>query len=34
VEGPRQESWGARTLSVTDPDGFQLTFYQGRDAEG
>jgi catechol 2,3-dioxygenase-like lactoylglutathione lyase family enzyme len=33
IEGPREESWGARTLSVTDPDGFQLTFYQGRDEQ-
>lgn len=25
-EGPKEESWGTRSLSVTDPDGFQLTF--------
>lgn len=24
-EGPKTESWGGRTLSVTDPDGFKLT---------
>ena len=23
---PRDESWGARTFAVTDPDGFKLTF--------
>jgi catechol 2,3-dioxygenase-like lactoylglutathione lyase family enzyme len=26
--GPKVESWGARTLSVTDPDGFLITFYR------
>lgn len=25
-EGPKTESWGARTLSVTDPDGYKITF--------
>lgn len=24
-DGPKTESWGSRTLSVTDPDGFRLT---------
>lgn len=24
-EGPRTESWGTRTLTVTDPDGYKLT---------
>ena len=24
--GPKTESWGSRTLAVTDPDGFQITF--------
>ena len=24
-EGPKTESWGSRTLTVTDPDGFKLT---------
>ena len=26
--GPKTESWGARTVSVTDPDGFQVTVYR------
>ena len=25
-DGPKDEPWGARTLSVVDPDGFKLTF--------
>jgi lactoylglutathione lyase len=25
-DGPRTEPWGTRSLSVTDPDGFTLTF--------
>jgi len=25
-EGPKTEPWGARTLAVTDPDGFHITF--------
>jgi lactoylglutathione lyase len=25
-DGPKTEPWGARSLSVTDPDGFTLTF--------
>jgi catechol 2,3-dioxygenase-like lactoylglutathione lyase family enzyme len=25
--GPKKESWGARTVSVTDPDGFQITIH-------
>ena len=24
-EGPKDEPWGARTLTVTDPDGYKLT---------
>jgi catechol 2,3-dioxygenase-like lactoylglutathione lyase family enzyme len=27
VDGPKTASWGARMLSVTDPDGFQITFH-------
>jgi len=26
--GPKDESWGARTVSVRDPDGFLLTVYR------
>lgn len=25
-DGPKTETWGARTLSVVDPDGYKLTF--------
>jgi catechol 2,3-dioxygenase-like lactoylglutathione lyase family enzyme len=25
-DGPKEEPWGARTLTVTDPDGYKLTF--------
>jgi lactoylglutathione lyase len=25
TDGPKEESWGSRTLTVTDPDGFKLT---------
>lgn len=25
-DGPKTESWGSRTLGVTDPDGFKITF--------
>jgi catechol 2,3-dioxygenase-like lactoylglutathione lyase family enzyme len=28
AEGPRDESWGARSLAVVDPDGFSLTIYR------
>lgn len=31
-EGPKTTSWGARTLTVTDPDGFKLTFNNPKDA--
>jgi len=31
AEGPQEESWGGRSLSIVDPDGFQLTIY--REAE-
>jgi catechol 2,3-dioxygenase-like lactoylglutathione lyase family enzyme len=27
-EGPKTESWGGRSLSVVDPDGFRLTLYE------
>lgn len=26
ADGPKEEPWGARTLTVTDPDGYKLTF--------
>ena len=26
AQGPTKESWGATTVTVTDPDGFKLTF--------
>lgn len=29
AEGPKTEPWGARTVTVTDPDGFKLTFHDG-----
>jgi catechol 2,3-dioxygenase-like lactoylglutathione lyase family enzyme len=28
TDGPKDESWGGRTLSVDDPDGFHLTIYR------
>jgi len=28
AEGPRDQSWGGRSFSVDDPDGFHLTLYQ------
>jgi YD repeat-containing protein len=28
TEAPRDQSWGARSLSVEDPDGFRLTIYR------
>lgn len=28
ADGPRDTSWGARVLNVTDPDGFQMTLTQ------
>ena len=28
TEGPKDESWGGRSLSVDDPDGFHLTIYR------
>lgn len=28
TDGPTEQSWGARSLTVADPDGFGLTFYQ------
>ena len=30
TEGPRDQSWGARSLTVEDPDGFRLTIYRER----
>ena len=30
TEQPRDQSWGARSLSVDDPDGFGLTIYRER----
>jgi len=32
TEEPRDLSWGARSLSVDDPDGFHLTIYRERPA--
>lgn len=29
-DGPKTEPWGDRTLTVTDPDGFKLTFTAAR----
>lgn len=29
TEEPRNQSWGGRSLSVDDPDGFHLTIYRG-----
>ena len=28
VDGPTDESWGARSLSIDDPDGYHLTIYR------
>ncbi len=28
AEGPVDQSWGARSLSIVDPDGFGLTIYR------
>jgi catechol 2,3-dioxygenase-like lactoylglutathione lyase family enzyme len=28
LDGPKTASWGARTVSVADPDGFQITFHE------
>jgi catechol 2,3-dioxygenase-like lactoylglutathione lyase family enzyme len=28
AEGPFEQSWGARSLSIVDPDGFGLTIYR------
>ncbi len=30
TDGPTDQSWGARSLTVMDPDGFGLTFYHER----
>ena len=30
-DGPKTESWGTRTLTVVDPDGFTLTFSPPRE---
>ena len=30
-EGPKKEPWGATTVTVTDPDGFKLTFHDPMD---
>jgi uncharacterized glyoxalase superfamily protein PhnB len=30
ADGPTQESWGGRSLSVYDPDGFRLRFYEDK----
>jgi len=27
VDGPKKETWGGTTVTVTDPDGFKLTFH-------
>jgi catechol 2,3-dioxygenase-like lactoylglutathione lyase family enzyme len=27
-DGPKDESWGARSLSIDDPDGYHLTIYR------
>jgi uncharacterized glyoxalase superfamily protein PhnB len=31
ADGPTKESWGSRTLSVYDPDGFRLRFYEEKE---
>lgn len=28
ADGPKTESWGATTVTVTDPDGFMITFHE------
>lgn len=28
ADGPKTEVWGARTVTVTDPDGFKITFHE------
>ena len=28
VDGPKTEPWGARTVTVVDPDGFKVTLYR------
>jgi len=30
TEGPRDQSWGGRSFSVDDPDGFHLTIFRNR----
>jgi uncharacterized glyoxalase superfamily protein PhnB len=30
TQPPTTQSWGDRTMDVTDPDGFRLTFMQTR----
>jgi catechol 2,3-dioxygenase-like lactoylglutathione lyase family enzyme len=32
VRGPEDAPWAARVLHVTDPDGFQITFFRETDA--
>jgi catechol 2,3-dioxygenase-like lactoylglutathione lyase family enzyme len=31
ADGPKKESWGGRTLGVSDPDGFRLRFYEEKE---
>ena len=31
ADGPTKESWGGHTLSVYDPDGFRLRFYEEKE---
>jgi lactoylglutathione lyase len=31
ADGPTTESWGGRSLSVYDPDGFRLRFYEEKE---
>lgn len=31
ADGPNTESWGGRSLSVYDPDGFRLRFYEEKE---
>jgi lactoylglutathione lyase len=31
ADGPTKESWGGRSLSVYDPDGFRLRFYEEKE---
>ncbi len=28
ADGPKKEAWGATTVTVTDPDGFKITFHE------